>query len=86
MQKKYALQEKNKTDVSIIYNDIVDVNIDDADVILFWFTDENILEKMMPTNFLLLKHGTKIITIWGPLPECLPHMVRFSLHNKSSSI
>ena len=73
---KKMLQEKNKTDVSIIYNDIVDVNIDDADVILFWFTDENILEKMMPT-FSALKHGTKIITIWGPLPECLPHMVDF---------
>ena len=73
---KKMLHEKNKTDVSIIYNDIVDVNIDDADVILFWFTDENILEKMMPT-FSALKHGTKIITIWGPLPECLPHMVDF---------
>ncbi len=73
---KKMLHEKNKTDVSIIYNDIVDANIDDADVILFWFTDENILEKMMPT-FSALKHGTKIITIWGPLPECLPHMVDF---------
>jgi len=70
------LVEKDKSDVSIIHDDIVNVNIDDADVILFWFTDENILEKMMPT-FSALKHGTKIITIWGPLPECLPHMVDF---------
>ena len=54
---KKMLHEKNKTDVSIIYNDIVDVNIDDADVILFWFTDENILDKMMPT-FSALKHGS----------------------------
>jgi len=70
------LVEKDKSDVSIIHDDIVNVNIDDADVILFWFTDENILEKMMP-KFSALKHGTKIITIWGPLPECLPHMVDF---------
>ena len=73
---KKMLLEKNKSDVNVIHNDIVDVNIDDADVILFWFTDENILEKMME-KFSTLKHGTKIITIWGPLPECLPHMVDF---------
>ena len=70
------LVAKGKTDVKIICNDVINTKIDDATVILFWFTDENILEKMMPT-FSALKHGTKIITIWGPLPECLPHMVDF---------
>ena len=73
---KKMLLEKNKRDVNVIHNDIVDVNIDDADVILFWFTDENILEKMME-KFSTLKHGTRIITIWGPLPGCLPNAVDF---------
>ena len=74
---KKICSEKNRTNVNIICNDIVDTNIDDdATVILFWFTDENILEKMME-KFSMLKHGTKIITIWGPLPGCLPSEVNF---------
>ena len=68
--------KKDRTDVNIICDDVVNANIDDADVILFWFTDENILKKMM-TRFSTLKHGTRIITIWGPLPGCLPHLVNF---------
>ena len=43
-QKKYVLKKK-MNDVKIICNDVVNENIDDADVILFWFTDENILKK-----------------------------------------
>ena len=70
------LVAKGKTDVKIICNDVINTKIDDATVILFWFTDENVLEKMME-KFSTLKHGTKIITIWGPLPGCLPHLVDF---------
>ena len=73
---KKTLTEKNIVDIDIICNDIVDVNIDDADVILFWFTDEKILERMM-SKFSSLKDSTKIITIWGPLPGCLPNIVNF---------
>ena len=46
--KKICL-EKNMNDVKIICNDVVNENIDDADVILFWFTDENILKKQLTT-------------------------------------
>ena len=60
---KKICSEKNIDDVKIICSDIVNENIDDASVILFWFTDENVLEKMMQ-KFSTLKHGTKIITIW----------------------
>ena len=73
---KKICSEKNMNDVKIICNDVVNENIDDADVILFWFTDENILTKMME-KFSTLKHGTRIITIWGPLPGCLPNAVDF---------
>ncbi len=48
----------------------------DATVILFWFTDEKILKYMMK-KFEELKPGTRIITIWGPLPNCLPEKVNF---------
>ena len=68
--------QKDKNSVDIICSDILNENIDDANVILFWFTDENILKKMLP-KFSNLKHGTRIVTIWGPLPECLPHLVDF---------
>ena len=73
---KKMCAEKNIDDVKIVCNDVVNENIDDANVILFWFTDENILNEMM-TKFSTLKHGTKIITIWGALPGCLPHLVDF---------
>jgi hypothetical protein len=48
----------------------------DATVILFWFTDEEIIKHMME-KFIKLKSETKIITIWGPLPDCLPEKVNF---------
>jgi len=56
--------------------DIIVSDISDATVILFWFTDENIIKKMMK-KFENLSQGTKIITIWGPLPGCLPELVSF---------
>ncbi|MCV0393163.1 MAG: class I SAM-dependent methyltransferase [Nitrosopumilus sp.] len=55
---------------------IEDCKFSDATVILFWFTDENIINQMMK-KFEKLKPGTKIITIWGPLPGCLPEKVNF---------
>lgn len=68
--------EKDKFGVNIICDDIVNASFDDADVILFWFMDENIIEKMMP-KFSKLKQDARIITIWGALPECLPDEVDF---------
>ena len=56
--------------------DIRDADISDATVVLFWFMNDNIINSMME-KFNRLKLGTKIITIWGPLPECLPEKVKF---------
>ena len=69
------LKEKNLK-VQFICNNIEDSNISEASVILFWFTDVNIINKMME-KFKTLKPETKIITLWGPLPECLPNEVNF---------
>ncbi len=60
----------------LICKDIQNVDISDATVILFWFTNEMIIKNMME-KFKVLKAGTKIITIWGPLPECIPEKVEF---------
>lgn len=69
------LQEKNR-DGKFICEDILDVEFDGATIILFWFTDYNIIEKMMK-KFEKLKEGCKIITIWSPLPGCLPSKIEF---------
>ena len=72
---KVCLKEKN-IQGQFICSNIENSNILEASVILFWFTDENIIHKMME-KFETLKPETKIITIWGPLPDCLPDKVNF---------
>jgi hypothetical protein len=68
-------QAKN-TQGEFFCEDIKNSDLSDATVILFWFTEEEIIKHMME-KFEKLKPGTKIITIWGPLPDCLPQQVKF---------
>ncbi|MEM3064568.1 MAG: class I SAM-dependent methyltransferase [Candidatus Nitrosotenuis sp.] len=56
--------------------DIVDADLGDADVILFWFSDTEIIEKMSG-RFQKLRPGSKVITIFDPLPGVLPQKVSF---------
>jgi len=70
------VKENGITNCRLLCDDIVNSNIDSATVILFWFTDSNIIEKMME-KFQNLKNGCKIITLWGPLPDMLPDKVDF---------
>jgi len=69
------IKEKN-INAKMIHQNIEESDISDATVILFWFTDENIINKMIK-KFEKLKPETKIITIWGPLPNYLPDKVSF---------
>jgi len=62
--------------IEFICQDIQDSEFEDATVILFWFTDESIIHNMME-KFEKLGKGCRIITIWGPLPNCLPEKVDF---------
>ena len=55
---------------------IVESDISEATVILFWFTNDEIISKMMP-KFNQLQKGCKIITLWGPIPDCMPDKVKF---------
>ncbi len=72
---KKILKDK-KIDAKLICENIEESDISDASVILFWFTDENVISKMME-KFEKLNPETKIITIWGPLPDCLPDKIDF---------
>jgi hypothetical protein len=72
---KIKLEEKKLSRYVLKCEDVLQSDISDATVILFWFSDEQILEKMIP-KFKLNK-GCRIITIWGPLPDCLPDKVDF---------
>ena len=67
---------EKKIDVELIYKNIQEADLSDATVILFWFTDEEIINEMTE-KFKELKPETKIITIWGPLPNYLPDKVNF---------
>ncbi|MCE9651585.1 MAG: class I SAM-dependent methyltransferase [Nitrosarchaeum sp.] len=75
---RLAKETLNQEDLlgELICKDIQNADISDATVILFWFTDEEIINHMM-NKFKDLKPGTKIITIWGPLPNCIPEKVEF---------
>jgi len=75
---KQAKEILNQDNLSgeLICEDIKNVDISDGTVILFWFTNEDIINNMV-RKFRDLKQGTKIITIWGPLPDCLPEKVEF---------
>ena len=68
--------EENNSKGELICQNIEESDISNASVILFWFTDENVINKMLK-KFETLKPETKIITIWGPLPDCLPDKVDF---------
>ena len=68
--------EKKNINAKMIHENIEESDISDATVILFWFTDEKIIKKMIK-KFEKLKPKTKIITIWGPLPNYLPDKVNF---------
>jgi hypothetical protein len=69
------IKEKNNN-IKLIHQKIEESDISDATVILFWFTDEKIIKEMVK-KFNKLKPETKIITIWGPLPNYLPDKVNF---------
>jgi len=70
------LEEKHISNGSFRCQDITVSDISDATVILFWFSDEKIIEKMIP-KFESLKPGCRIITIWGPLTGFMPNKVDF---------
>lgn len=72
---KEILEQKN-IQGQLLCENIEESDISDATAILFWFTDDNVINQMLG-KFKNLKPETKIITIWGPLPDCIPDKVNF---------
>lgn len=56
--------------------DIRECALPDADVVLFWFADPSVTH-VMSARLASLDPGTRVITVWGPLPGYLPDRVRF---------
>ncbi len=56
--------------------DAREADISDATAVLFWFADGDVVSGMLP-RFGRLGDGCRIATLWGPLPGCLPDLVRF---------
>jgi len=73
---KESIEKNNITKIKLIEQDILDTELNNANVILCWFMDAEILEKMIE-KFKKLQEGVKIITIWAPLPGCIPQKVDF---------
>ena len=69
------INEKN-IDVKMVHQNIQESDLSNATVILFWFTDEEIINEMTK-KFEKLKPDARVITIWGPLPNYLPEKVNF---------
>tara|TARA_Y100001960_G_scaffold77040_1_gene82331 strand:- start:999 stop:1760 length:762 start_codon:yes stop_codon:yes gene_type:complete len=70
------LNEKQITDMELVEFDAREMQLDDASVILCWFMDGEILDDLTK-KFKKLKNNTRIITIWAPLPGCIPEKVDF---------
>ena len=73
---KKTIGEENNSNIKVIQQDVCEAKFDDADVILCWFMDAGILETLVE-KFQKLKNNVRIITIWAPLPGCLPEKVDF---------
>lgn len=71
----HAEQQKNPQIICRCEN-ITDSDLSDATVILFWFSDENIIQKMFE-KFSKLSKGCRVITIFDPLPGTIPNKVSF---------
>lgn len=61
----------------IIDGDIREADISKATVVLFWFTDPEMVEAMIKRFKRDLKDGARVITIWAPLGLTLPDKVDF---------
>lgn len=61
----------------IINADITEANFSDATVLLFWFTDPNLIDTMVSRFKKELKDGSRVITLWAPLEMMLPNKVDF---------
>ncbi|RNJ77938.1 MAG: class I SAM-dependent methyltransferase [Nitrosopumilus sp. H8] len=73
---RLAQEKLGESGAQMVCADVRDADISDATIILYWFADEEITDRMLG-RFKTLPPGVRILTIWGPLPDCIPEKVRF---------
>jgi len=73
---KKSIENDKISNVRLIEHDVLETDLSEASVILCWFMDPDIMESLME-KFEKLGDDVKIITIWAPLPGCLPQKVDF---------
>ena len=61
----------------IINKDIRKADISDATVLLFWFSDSDLVDALTRRFRKELKDGARVITIWAPLGMTIPDEVEF---------
>ncbi len=61
----------------IINTDILQADISEATILLFWFSDSAVVDAMTRRFKKELKDGARVITIWSPLYMTLPYKIQF---------
>ena len=61
----------------IINKDMRKIDLSEATVIFFWFTDDKLIEQMIRKFEMELKDGVRLITIWSPLGLMIPSKTEF---------
>ena len=61
----------------IINTDIRKADISEATVLLFWFSDSDLVDAMTKRFSKVLKDDARVLTIWAPLGMTLPDKVEF---------
>jgi trans-aconitate methyltransferase len=61
----------------IINTDILQADISEATILLFWFSDSVVVDAMTRRFKKELKDGARVITIWSPLYMTLPYKIQF---------
>ncbi|MBV9176986.1 MAG: hypothetical protein JO297_08100 [Nitrososphaeraceae archaeon] len=81
IRKSLAIKAHKKIEgmknAKIVNGDIRTATISDATVLLFWFTDPNVIHHMINRFENELNDGARIITIWSPPELMLPIKVKF---------
>lgn len=75
-QKVAAARDRKIEGCEIVCGDVRDRDVDDATVVLFWFSDQDTAERMA-SKFERIAAGCRIVTVWDPLLDFRPDEVRF---------
>jgi hypothetical protein len=68
---------KDLENAEILNEDFRKINLSDATVIFFWFTDDKLIKQMVRKFERDLKDGVRVITIWSPPDLMIPSKTEF---------